>query len=169
MEDSFTTSTWILADTDGLIVNQNGRARLRFGAAFGCPCREVVAATTSKGRPHCSTNCMNELPESAIRSRVVWVDGEQVRLTCARDHEGLTIHIDAEYWENGPPLSETEREALELVAAGKTPAQIAKHTSVTVADVHQILGSARLKLQAESVLQAVVRAILSGQIHLTAT
>jgi len=165
-EPSFDTGTWILADTSGLVVDQSGLARLRFGEAFGCPCRELVRATTPDGKPHCTDHCFAGLPEQAIRSRVVRVDGEPVRLTCARDAAGLTIHIDAEYWDGGPPLTAEERAVLQAVADGSTPREIASAQSISVVDVHDALSTARLKLQADSVLQAVVRAILSGQLGL---
>jgi len=160
----FDTGTWILTNVTGTVTDQSCLAQLRYGEAVGCPCWELVRAVTRHGEPHCTPDCFADLPGQAIRSRVVVVDGERVRLTCARGVEGLTIQVDNQYWHDGPPLSDDEREVLEGVSAGLTPGQIAGILSIPVREVHHALSTAQQKLEADSILQAAVRAVLSGQI-----
>lgn len=92
----FETGIWILADDAGRVVDLNEQARTRFADPHGHTCRDLVQATTADGAPHCHDNCFANLPREVIRSRVVYVCGERVRLTCARDQNGHTIHIDAD-------------------------------------------------------------------------
>lgn len=154
------TVSVIHTDENGVVTNTNRTARMRFSAAPGRKCVDVVALRDASGRPICTERCAAALASQGEGGREAHGSsrGAHVRVECIAMGKGTTvlIHPDAEPVAVSP-LSPREQEILGMVAEGLTARRIARRLGIKESTVRTHLDHAKEKLGARSLPEAVSR------------
>ncbi|HJN74686.1 MAG TPA: helix-turn-helix transcriptional regulator [Myxococcota bacterium] len=154
----------VLLDRDGTILAATAAATTRLGQCVGKACWDVVGGLDEERRPICSPGCTTRVEEGETSASDAFVRGDRRRLECSRADDFVIVVMSDAPAREGPALTPRETQVLELAATGSSARESAEELGIGVATVRSHIVNARRKLGARTVVQAVARALVQGDI-----
>lgn len=160
----------LIVNDQGVVVRANAAATATLGPSVGQACADLVSVCALRGSGGCSPSCAAGLVRQGASTATVGpVHGAIHRVLCTAMGDEVVVVLEP--IELGIQLDETpsdrELEVLDLVAAGRTNADISQALGISQATVRTHLERVRRKLQADTRAEAVARALALGWVSLT--